>query len=122
MIVNKYNNTYHSTIKTKPVDAQSSINIDSTKENNDKDPKFKAGDIARMSKYKNIFATVYTPSWPEEVFLIKKVKNTVPCIYVINYLNGKKRCWRTFYKKRNCKKRIKTFRIEKVIKKKGDKS
>ena len=99
MIVNKYNNTYHSTIKTKPVDAQSSINIDSTKENNDKDPKFKASDIARMSKYKNIFATVYTPSWPEEVFLIKKVKNTVPCIYVINYLNGKKGVGELFTKK-----------------------
>ena len=99
MIVNKYNNTYHSTIKIKPVDAQSSINIDSTKENNDKDPKFKAGDIARMSKYKNIFATVYTPSWPEEVFLIKKVKNTVPCIYVINYLNGKKGVAELFTKK-----------------------
>ena len=94
MIVNKYNNTYHSTIKIIPVDAQSRINIDSTK-----DPKFKAGDIARMSKYKNIFATVYTPSWPEEVFLIKKVKNTVPCIYVINYLNGKKGVGELFTKK-----------------------
>ena len=99
MIVNKYNNTYHSTVKIKPVDAQSSINIDSTKENNDKDPEFKAGDIARMSKCKDIFATVYIPSWPEEVFLIKKVKNTVPCIYVINDLNGKKVVGEIFTKK-----------------------
>ena len=100
MIVNKYNNTYHSAIKIKPVDAQSSINIDSTKENNDKDTKFKAGYIVRMSKYKNIFATVYTPSCPEEVFLIKKVKNTVPCIYVVNDLNDKKLLENFFQKKK----------------------
>ena len=57
-IVNKYNNTYHSTIKIKPVDVKSSIYIDSSKENNSKDSKFKIGDIVRISKYKNIFANV----------------------------------------------------------------
>ena len=39
-IVNKYNNTYHSTIKMQPVDVKSSTYIDSRKEINDKDPKF----------------------------------------------------------------------------------
>ena len=76
-IVNKYNNTYHSTIKMKPVDVKSNTYIDSSKEINDKDPKFKIGDIVRISKYKNIFAKGYTPNWSEEVFVIKKVKNTV---------------------------------------------
>ena len=57
-IVNKYNDTYHSTIKMKPVDVKSSIYIDSSKENNSKDSKFKIGDIVRISKYKNIFANV----------------------------------------------------------------
>ena len=51
-IVNKYNNTYHRTIKTKPVDVKSSRYIDFNKEINDEDPKFKIGDIVRISKYK----------------------------------------------------------------------
>ena len=55
-IVNKYNNTYHNTIKMKPVDGKPSTYIDSSKEINNKDPKFKIGDIVRISKYENIFA------------------------------------------------------------------
>ena len=77
-IVNKYNNTYHNTIKMKPVDAKSNTYIDSSKKINNKDPKFKIGDIVRISKYTNIFAKGYTPNWSEEVFVIKKVKNAVP--------------------------------------------
>ena len=69
-IINKCNNTYHSTIKMKPVDVRSSTYIEFDIENNDDD--------VRISKYKNIFAKGYVPNWSEEVFLIKKVKNTVP--------------------------------------------
>ena len=58
-IVNKYNNTYHSTVKMKPVDVKSSTYIDFIKENNEKDPKFKIGDIVRISKYKNNFASLH---------------------------------------------------------------
>ena len=47
---------YHSIIKMEPVDIKSSTYIDSSKENNDKDPKFEIGDIVQISKYKNIFA------------------------------------------------------------------
>ena len=86
-IVNKYNNTYHSTIKMKPIDVKSSTFINSSKENNSRDPKFKIGDIARISKYKNIFAKSYTPNCSEEVFVVKKVENTVPWTYVISDLN-----------------------------------
>ena len=71
-IVNKYNNKYHSTIKMKPVDVKSNIYIDSSKEINDKNPKFKIGDV-RISKHKNVFSKGYTPNW-SEVFMIKKVK------------------------------------------------
>ena len=53
-----------------------------------KNPKFKVGDYVRISKYKNIFAKGYAPNWSEEIFVIKKVKNTVPWTYVINDLNG----------------------------------
>ena len=54
-IVNKYNNTYHSKIKMKPVDVKSSTYIDSSKDDNENDPKLKIGYIAKISKYKNIF-------------------------------------------------------------------
>ena len=51
-IVNKYNSTYHRTIKMKPVDAKPSIYIDFYKENNKEDPKFKVVDHVRISKQK----------------------------------------------------------------------
>ena len=62
-IVNEYNNTYHRTIKMKPVDVKGNTYIDFKKEVNDKDPKFKIGDHVRISKYKNIFAKGDTPNW-----------------------------------------------------------
>ena len=64
-IVNEYNNTYHRTIKMKPVDVKDNTYIDFKKEVNDKDPKFKVGDYVRISEYKNIFAKGYTPNWSE---------------------------------------------------------
>ena len=72
----------------KPVDVKSNTYIDSSKEINDKDPKFKVGDHVRISKYKNIFAKGYMPNWSEEVFISSKNKNTVSWTYVINDLNG----------------------------------
>ena len=92
-IVSEYNNTYHRTTQMKPVDVKDNTYIDSkelrpSKEVNDKDPKIKVGDHVRIFKYKNIFAKGYTPNWSEKVFVIKKVKNTVPWTYVINDLNG----------------------------------
>ena len=58
-ILDKYNNTCHRTIKMKPADVIESIYIDSSKEIDDEDPKFKIGDIVRIWKYKNIFAKGY---------------------------------------------------------------
>ena len=60
--VNKYNKTYHSTIKIKLADVKSKPYIDSSKEINNKHPKFKISDILRISKYKNIFTKDYTPN------------------------------------------------------------
>ena len=104
----------------KPVDVKDNTYIDFKKEVNDKDPKFKVGDHVRISKYKNIFAKGYTPNWSEEVFVIKEVKNTVWWTYVINDLNGDE-IIETFYEKELQKTNQQEFRIEKVIKKKGDK-
>ena len=83
-IVNKYNNIYHSTIKMKPADVKSNICINSSKEINGKDPKFKIGDIVRISKYRTIFAKDYVPNWLKEICVVKKFINTVPWAYVIN--------------------------------------
>ena len=113
-IVNKYKNTYHSTIKMKPVDVKSNTYIDSSKEINNKDPKIKIGDTVRILKYKKIFAKGYTPNWSEEVFLIKKVKNTVSWTYVINDLNGEEIVG-TFYKKELQKTNQKEFIIEPAL-------
>ena len=104
----------------KPVDVKDNKYIDFEKEVNDKDPKRKVCDHVRISKYKNIFAKGYTLNWSEEVFIIKKVKNTVPWTYVINDLNGEEIIG-TFYEKELQKTNQKEFRIEKVIKRKGDK-
>ena len=118
--VNEHSNTYHRTIKMKPIDVKDNTFIDFGKEVNDNDPKFKVGVHVRISKCKNIFAEGYTPNWSEEIFAIKKNKNAVPKTYVINDLNGEEIIER-FYEKELQKIDQQEFRIEKVIKKKGDK-
>ena len=119
--VNKYNNTYHTTIQMKPIDVKDNTYIDFGKESNARDPKLRVGNYLRISKYKNIFAKDYTPNLSEEVFVIKEIKNTVPWTYVINDLNDEQ-VTETFYEKELQKTNQKEFTIEKVIKKKGDKS
>ena len=119
-MVDEYNNTYHTTIKMKPIDVKDNRYINTSKKINYKDPKFKVGDRVRISKYKNIFAKGYMLNWSEEVFVIKKVKNTVPWTYVINDLNGEEIIG-TFYEKELQKTNQEEFRIEKVIKRKSSK-
>ena len=119
-IVKKYINAVHSSIKMKPKDVVDDSFIEYSEETNEKDPKFKVGDNVRISKYKNIFAKGYTPDWSEEVFVVNKIQNTVPWTYLINDLNGEE-IKGSFYEKELQKANQKEFRIEKVIKKKGDK-
>ena len=119
-IMDEYNNTYHITIKMKPIDVKDNTYINVDKETNDKDPKFKVDHRVKIPKYKNIFAKGYIPNWSEEIFVIKKVKNTVPWTYVIYDLNGEE-IMGTFYEKELQKTNQEEFRIEKVIERKGDK-
>ena len=98
-VVNKYNNTYHSTIKMKPVDVKSNTYIDSSKEIDDKDSKFKVSDIVRISKYKSIFAKGYA-NWSEEVFVIKKLKTLCRGHMLLVILKAKKLLER--FTKNNC--------------------
>ena len=114
------NTVIHITPQMKPIDAKDNTYINTSKKINYKDPKFKVGDRVRISKYKNIFAKGYILNWSEEVFVIKKVKNTVPWTYVINDLNGEEIIG-TFYEKELQKPNQEEFRIEKVIKRKGNK-
>ena len=99
----------------KPVDVKSNTYIDSNKKINDKDPAFKVVDIVRISKYKNIFA-----NWSEEV--LKKFKTLCLGHMLLVIFKVKKLLER--FTKKNCikkKKNQEEFRVEKVMKKKGDK-
>ena len=87
-IVDEYNNTYHKTIKMKPIDVKSDSFFEYNEESNEKDPKFKIGDHVRISKFKIVFVKGYSPNWSEEVFVIKKIKSTVPWTYAISDING----------------------------------
>ena len=86
-VVNKYNNTKHSTIKMKPIDVEDNnkrVYIDA---HNQKDSRFKVGDRVRISRYKNIFAKGYTPNWSKEIFIADKINYTVPYMYNLKDLN-----------------------------------
>ena len=115
-VVNKCNNTVHRTIKMKPIDVTSDSYAEYNEDFNKKYPKFKVGNHVRILKYKNIFSKGYTPNWSEEVFVVSKIKNTVPWTYFISDLNGEP-ITGTFYEKKLQKIRQEKFRIEKVLKK-----
>ena len=85
-VVNKYNNTKHSTIKMEPIDVKNNerVYID---EHTEKDIRFKVGDSVRISRYKNIFAKGYTPNWSKEIFIVDKINDTVPYTYNLKELN-----------------------------------
>ena len=95
-IVNKGNNTYQSTVKMKPADVKLNSYIKSSKEINDKDPKFKIGNTVWISKYRKKNCERLFPNWSEEEFVIKKVKNTLLLTYVISDRNREKNV-RKFY-------------------------
>ena len=118
-IVDDYNNTYHKTIKMKPKNVQDNSFTEYNEESNEKDPKFKVGDHVRISKFKNVFVKGYTPNWSAENFIVIKIKNTVPWTYVTSDLNGEEIVG-SFYEKELQKTNQKEFRIEKVIKRKGN--
>ena len=118
--VNKYNHTVHKNIKMKPINVTSDFYAEYNKDFNKKDSKFKVGDHVRISKYNNFFTKVYTANWSEEVFIINKIINTVLWTCVINDLNAEGIIG-SFYEKELQKTSQEKFKIEKVLKRKGDK-
>ena len=119
-IVSKYNNAVHKTIKMKPIDVTDTSYAEYNENFNKRDSKFKVGDNVRISKYKNSFAKGYAANWSEEVFVVSKIKSTVPWTYIVSDLNGEE-ITGSFYKKELQRSSQKKFRIEKVLKRKGDK-
>ena len=85
-VVNKYDNTKHSTIKMKPINVKGNkrVYID---EHNEKDSRFKVGDKVRISKFKNILVKGYTPNRSTEIFIVDKVNDAVPYTYNLKDLN-----------------------------------
>ena len=81
-VVNKYNNTKHSTIKLKAIDVRDNNKRVYIDEHNEKDSKFKVGDRVRISRHKNIIAKGYTPNWSSEIFIVDKINDTVPYTYI----------------------------------------
>ena len=67
--------------------------IDFNKEYNKGDPKFEVGDHVSLSKYKKRFAKLFVLYWSEDVFMIKKVTNTVPWTFIISYINDLSNVW-----------------------------
>ena len=115
-IVNKYNDKYYRTIKMKPINIKSETYINSSKETYDKNPKYKVGDIARISKYKNVFGKGYVPNCLKKFLCIKKLK-TLFHVHTLLVILMLKKLLEHFTKK-NCKKQIKKS-LE--LKRKGDK-
>ena len=94
--VNEYNNTKYNTIKMKPKDVKNDTTKSSAiarnkrvyiDEHNEKSARYNVGDKVRISKFKNIFAKVYTPNWSREIFIVNKINDTVPYTYNLKDLN-----------------------------------
>lgn len=124
-LIDKYNNTYHRTIKMKPSEVNNSneMHLLQTVYNFPKTfpkPKFKKDDYVRISRYKGIFFKGYEPNWTTEIFTIVKVNITNPVTYVIkdykdNIIHG------SFYEFELQKVKHKdAFLVEKVLKKRGN--
>ena len=93
---------------------------DYNEDSNKKDPNFKVDDRVRISKYKNIFAKGYTQNWSEEAFMITKINDTVLWTYAISELNSEPINGSFFENELQQTSREK-FRIENLLKRKGDK-
>jgi hypothetical protein len=129
-MVSPYNNIKHSAIKQTPVQASNPENSYRTymnlcgeivHDNSPKPrPKFAVGDKIRITVKKNVFRKGYLPRWTEELFTVSAIQYTDPITYKIKDLNGEE-IKGTFYEQEMQKCTQDTFRIERVLKTKGNK-
>ena len=87
-VVDKYNDTVNRSIGTKPKDVKNNKKVVYVEESNEKSARFSVGDCVRILKFKNVFAKGYTPNWSKKIFVVNKIKNTVPWTYELKDLNG----------------------------------
>jgi hypothetical protein len=133
-MVKIYNNMIHHSTKVTPVEASLKKNeglvmfnlygneLLSSEDSKFKGPaRFKVGDKVRITVQKGIFDKGFTPRWTEEIFTISKVQYTNPVTYKITDSAGEEIIG-TFYEQELQLTEQKIFRIEKIIRKKGDKS
>lgn len=126
-MVDRYNNTRHSSIKMTPVEASKKtnenivwMNLYGRVSSEPVNPKFSIGERVRITKKKKTFEKGYTPRWTEEVFTISQVQYTDPITYKITDYNEEE-IQGTFYEQELQKTNQQIFRIEKVIRRRGDK-
>ena len=127
-LVKEYNNSYHRSIKMKPVDASKKSNENIIRKNfnfeiTNKKQKFKIGDKVRVSLLKNTFEKGYTSNWSEQIYVIDDIKTSNVHFYYLKDLNGEKLNG-TFYQEELLKTNMKEndlYIIEKIIRKVGDK-
>ena len=122
-LVDKYNSTYHRSIKATPRDASKLDNYKHTFSTLYSDmsklvtkPKLKVGDTVRIIKKKKMFEKGFTPNWTEELFTVVDVKPTKPITYKIKDKNDEE-VKGSFYEQELQKSKQTVFRIEKVLKK-----
>lgn len=129
-IIDKYNATYHRTIKMRPNDVNSKnekLLLETAYKNNHtlkphgKKKKFKIGDYVRISKFKSIFEKGYTPNWSTEIFRVAKILPTEPTTYHLTDLEDNK-IMGCFYEYELLKTENRDiYLVEKIIKRKGNK-
>ena len=127
-LVKEYNNSYHRTVKMKPVDASKKSNENTVRKNynfkiTDKKPKFSIGDKVRVSLLKDIFEKGYASNWSEQIYVIYDIKSSNVHYCYLKDLNGNK-IDGVFYEQELLKNNVKDndlYIIEKIIKKIGNK-
>ena len=126
-LTNEYNNSYHRSIKMKPIVASKKSNENIVRNNlynfkiTNKKSKFSIGDKVRISLLKNTFEKSYTSNWSEEIFVIDNIKTTNVHYYFLKDLQGEK-IDGSFYQEELMKtKQNDLYIIEKIIKKRGNK-
>ena len=128
-LVNEYNNSYHRSIKMKPINASLKSNENYVRnnlynfKNTNKKPKFSIGDKVRISLLKNTFEKSYTSNWSEEIFIIDNIKTSNVHYYFLKNLK-KEKIDGMFYEQELLKTNMKEndlYIIEKIIRKNKDK-
>ena len=126
-MVEKYNSTYHRSIKLKPTDARKPSNYEHihnalyAKVNARKttSPKFHVGDMVRIVRKEGTFEKGFTPNWAVEVLTITAVKATKPPTYTIEDTRGEP-IQGSFYEQELQTSVQEIYRIERVLKRGKD--